>query len=87
MASQASELGPEKEEGEDLQSSLPPLLADPLMLDNIKAMVETMVFYYTLQAKRQLKWWIKKSLPSTMKAKVQASCAKQMVLPFFDSIC
>jgi hypothetical protein len=54
------------------------------MLDNI-AMKETMVSYYTPETKRMSKQWTLKGKPSLLKAKVQASCSKQMVFASCDS--
>jgi histone-lysine N-methyltransferase SETMAR len=54
------------------------------MMDNIVTMDETMVSYHTPQTKRQSKQWIKKGSPGPVKAKVAASCTKQMLVAFFD---
>jgi hypothetical protein len=55
------------------------------MLDNIVTMEETMVSYNTPETKRMSKQWTLKSKPSPLKAKVQASCSKQMVFASCDS--
>jgi histone-lysine N-methyltransferase SETMAR len=55
------------------------------MLDNIMTMDETMVSYHTPQIKRQSKQWIKKGSPGPVKAKVAASCTKQVLVAFFDN--
>ena len=55
------------------------------MLDLIVTMDETMVSYHTPTTKRQSMQWIPKGQPGPIKAKVQASRTKQMVLAFFDS--
>ena len=55
------------------------------MLDCIVTMDETMVSYHTPTTKRQSMQWIPKGQPGPIKAKVQASRTKQMVLAFFDS--
>ncbi len=55
------------------------------MLDSIVTMDETMVCYHMPQSKKQSQQWIKKGLPGPIKAKVQASRSKQMLLAFFDS--
>jgi hypothetical protein len=48
-------------------------------------MDETMVSYYTPETKRMSKDWTLKGKPGPLKAKMQASCSKQMLLAFFDS--
>ena len=48
-------------------------------------MDETLVSYHTPLTKKQSKQWILKGKPGPLKAKVQASPTKQMVLAFFDS--
>ena len=55
------------------------------MLDQIVTMDETLVSYHTPLTKKQSKQWIPKGQPGPIKAKVQASRTKQMVLAFFDS--
>jgi histone-lysine N-methyltransferase SETMAR len=55
------------------------------MLDSIVTMVETMVCYHTPQSKKQSQQWIQKGKPGPIKAKVQASQTKQMLLALFDS--
>jgi histone-lysine N-methyltransferase SETMAR len=55
------------------------------MLDSIVTMDETMVCYHMPQSKKQSQKWIEKGLPGPIKAKVQASRSKQMLLAFFDS--
>jgi len=55
------------------------------MLDNIITMDETMVSYHTPETKRHSKQWIQTGKPGPIKAKVQASRTKQMVLAFFNS--
>ena len=55
------------------------------MLDRIVTMDETLVSYHTPLTKKQSKQWILKGQPGPIKAKVQASRTKQMVLAFFDS--
>jgi histone-lysine N-methyltransferase SETMAR len=55
------------------------------MLDSIVTMDETMVCYHTPQSKKQSQQWIQKGQPGPIKAKVQASRTKQMLLAFFDS--
>ena len=55
------------------------------MLDDIVTMDETMVSFHTPETKKQSKQWILKGKPGPLKAKVQASRTKQMVLAFFDS--
>jgi hypothetical protein len=55
------------------------------MLDNIVTMDETMVSYHTPETKKQSKQWISKGKPGPIKAKVQASRTKQMILAFFDN--
>jgi hypothetical protein len=42
------------------------------------------VSYHTPQTKRQSKQWIKKGSPGPVKAKVEASHTKQMLVTFFD---
>ncbi len=54
------------------------------MLDNIVTMGETMVSYHTPETKKQSKQWIAKGKPGPIKARVQASRTKQMILAFFD---
>jgi histone-lysine N-methyltransferase SETMAR len=55
-----------------------------LMLEDIVTMDETMVCYHTQETKKHLKQWIKKGKPGPIKARVQASRIKQMVMAFFD---
>ncbi len=55
------------------------------MLDSIVTMDETMVCYHTPKSKKQSQQWIQKGQPGPIKAKVQASRTKQMLLAFFDS--
>jgi hypothetical protein len=55
------------------------------MLDSIVTMDKTMVCYHTPQSKKQSQQWIQKGQPGPIKAKVQASRTKQMLLAFFDS--
>jgi hypothetical protein len=55
------------------------------MLDSIVTMDETMVCYHTPQSKKQSQQWIEKGQPGPIKAKVQASQSKQMLLTFFNS--
>ncbi len=55
------------------------------MLDSIVTIDETMVCYHTPQSKKQSQQRIEKGLPGPIKAKVQASRSKQMLLAFFDS--
>ena len=55
------------------------------MLDRIVTMDKTLVSYHTPLTKKQSKQWILKGQPGPIKAKVQASRTKQMVLAFFDS--
>jgi histone-lysine N-methyltransferase SETMAR len=54
------------------------------MLEDIVTMDETMVCYHTPETKKQPKHWIKKGKPGPIKARVQASRVKQMVMAFFD---
>jgi histone-lysine N-methyltransferase SETMAR len=55
------------------------------MLDRIVTMDESAVSFHTPQTKQQSKQWLVKGAPGPIKAKVQASRSKQMVLAFFDS--
>ncbi len=55
------------------------------MLDNIVTMDETMVSYHTPETKKQSKQWIAKGKPGPIKARVQESRTKQMILAFFDN--
>jgi hypothetical protein len=55
------------------------------MLDSIVTMDETMVCYHMPQSKKQSQQWIEKGLPGPIKAKVQASRSKQLLLAFFNS--
>ncbi len=55
------------------------------MLDDVVTMNKTMVCYHTPETKKQSKQWIKNGKPGPIKARVQASCIKQMVMAFFDS--
>ena len=55
------------------------------MLDCIVTIDETMVAYHTPETKRQSMQWLPKGQPGPIKAKVQASRTKQMVLAFFDN--
>ncbi len=50
------------------------------MLDSIGTMDETMVCYHMPQSKKQSQQWIEKGQPGSIKAKVQASRTKQMLL-------
>ncbi len=52
------------------------------MLDLIVTMDETMVCYHMPQSKKQSQQWIEKGQPGPIKAKVQASRSKQMLLTF-----
>ncbi len=54
------------------------------MLDHIITMEETLVSYFTPETKRMSKEWTLKGKPVPLKAKVQASHSKQLVLAFFD---
>jgi hypothetical protein len=54
------------------------------ILGRIITMDESEVSYHTPETKRQSMQWIKKGSPGPIKAKVQASRTKQMVLAFFD---
>jgi hypothetical protein len=53
------------------------------MLVNIVTMDESAVSFYTPETKQQSKQWMPKGQPGPIKAKVQASQTKQMVLVFF----
>jgi histone-lysine N-methyltransferase SETMAR len=55
------------------------------MLDNIVTMDESAVSFHTPETKQQSKQWLPKGQPGPIKAKVQASRTKQMVLAFFDA--
>ncbi len=55
------------------------------MLDNIVTMDETMVSYHTPETKKQSKQWMAKGKPGPIKARIQASRTKQMILAFFDN--
>ena len=55
------------------------------ILKNVVTMDETTVSYHTPTTKQQSKQWLKKGTPGPVKAKVQASRTKQMVLAFFDA--
>jgi hypothetical protein len=55
------------------------------MLDSIVTMDETMVSFHTPETKKQSKQWIAKGKPGPIKARVQASRTKQMILAFFDN--
>ena len=55
------------------------------MLYLIVTMDETLVSYHTPLTKKQSKQWILKGQPGPIKAKVQASRTKQMILAIFDS--
>jgi hypothetical protein len=55
------------------------------MLDSVVTMDETTVCYHTPQSKKQSQQWIQKGQPGPIKAKVQASRTKQMLLAFFDN--
>jgi histone-lysine N-methyltransferase SETMAR len=55
------------------------------ILDNIITMDESAVSMHTPETKSQSKQWLKKGTPGPVKAKVQATRTKQMVLAFFDS--
>ncbi len=55
------------------------------MMDQIVTMDETMVCYHTPETKRQLKQWVKRGQPGSIKAKVHASRMNQVVMAFFDS--
>ena len=55
------------------------------MLGNIVTMDETMVSYHTPLTKKQSKKWVKRGQPGPIKARVQASRTKQMVMAFFDA--
>jgi [histone H3]-lysine36 N-dimethyltransferase SETMAR len=55
------------------------------MLDNIVTMDESMVSFHTPETKQQSKQWLKKGEPGPVKAKVQASRTRMMVMAFFDS--
>jgi hypothetical protein len=55
------------------------------MLHNNITVDETMVCYPTSETKKQFKQWIKKGKPGPIKARVQTSRTKQIILAFFDS--
>ncbi len=48
-------------------------------------MDETLVSYHTPETKNQSKQWVQKGKPGPLKAKMQESRTKQMVLVFFDA--
>jgi hypothetical protein len=54
------------------------------MLENIVTMDETMVWYQTPKTKKQSKQWMQKGKAVPIKAWVQASHTKQMVMTSFD---
>ena len=55
------------------------------VLQHIITMDETAaVSMHTPETKSQSKQWLKKGTPGPIKAKVYATCAKQMVIAFFD---
>ncbi len=55
------------------------------VLDNIVTMDECAVSFHTPETKRQSRQWVKKGQQGPIKARVQASRTKQMVLVFFDA--
>jgi hypothetical protein len=55
------------------------------ILENIVTMDESAVSFHTPETKEQSKQWLKKGEPGPIKAKVQATRTKQMVLAFFDA--
>ena len=54
-------------------------------LNNIVTMDETMVSLHTPETKKQSKRWVPRGQPGPVKARVQASRTKHMVLAFFDA--
>ena len=54
-------------------------------LDTIVTMDETMVSLHTPETKKQSKRWVKRGQPGPLKARVQASRSKTMILAFFDA--
>lgn len=63
------------------------LAGDPRdkFLDMIVTMDESAVSLHTPETKKQSKQWITKGQPGPLKAKVQASRDKQMIMAFFDN--
>ena len=55
------------------------------ILDRIVTMDESSVSFHTPESKRNSKQWLKKGSPGPLKARVQESRKKQMVLAFFDN--
>ena len=55
------------------------------ILDKIVTMDESAVSFHTPESKKNSKQWIEKGAPGPLKARVQASRCKQMVLAFFDN--
>lgn len=55
-------------------------------LDSIVTMDESAVSLHTPETKRQSKQWLTKGQPGPLKAKVQASRDKQMIMAFFDNV-
>jgi len=54
-------------------------------LDTIVTMDETMISLHTPETKKQSKRWVPKGQPGPLKARVQASRTKHMVMAFFDA--
>ena len=54
-------------------------------LNNIVTMDETMISLHTPETKKQSKRWVPKGEPGPIKALVQASRTKHMMLAFFDA--
>ena len=54
-------------------------------LKTVVTMDETMVSQHTPETKKQSKRWVKKGQPGPLKARMQASRVKHMVMAFFDS--
>jgi len=58
---------------------------DPGVLERIVTMDETMLSLYTPERKSQSRQWLPKGAPAPVKAKVQESRKKRMILAFFDA--
>jgi hypothetical protein len=82
----AFEFRPKSGEGVDLPAVFGAVQQQSMaMLDNIVTMDESAVSFHTPETKQQPKQWLPKSQPGPIKAKVQASRTKKMVLAFFNA--
>ena len=55
------------------------------VLQHVINMDKSAVSMHTPETKSQSKKWLKKGTPGPIKAKVHATCTKQMVIMFFDT--